>query len=560
MKQESYKILIEQEGVNHVMIFKGEGNGYVNDWNFPLKGDDEPIVFSKFYTPTKFAVVNWDGWVRAYDASTKEHLLDYKLNGKVNTSAILSLDKSKLYVAFSQDSNQRYLAIFDLDSFQVEVLELPDDIYGNSLDIRKDDNLLFYKHDWERVNGIKTYKHFYSMLDLNTRTIEQFELPYAPQFSFGEFKPVIDTANNRVIMPAYEDVVTKANALDEVLFEFRIIMFDLNTFVRTNLVSVRDFSKNQLGCSLYECEQMATLFLASERNKDYTNALREYYENLTTIKVVSDGIWLCWRSGILRKISSDFSLSPLLVTSSRSNSSEKGMFKDAYFHSHLYHIDSLSIILAEHTDFYKTAMPNLDHSDIETPIALELEKTSLEEIYQMSYSVEKSQEIKKRDQIQIEVEDLSVDESIISALSQIEKIVSDINASGMGSILIFTINDAKGQTWQEPDFFAKAIVCAPEGIKTIIEKFILYPKAKYLYRNEEETALCYAVFELAKKGEAYLEITFQYLSAIDMDHDVFNRENLIPYLEETYTTKELKQKMKSVSKALYEWYSDYCEA
>jgi hypothetical protein len=58
----------------------------------------------------------------------------------------------------------------------------------------------------------------------------------------------------------------------------------------------------------------------------------------------------------------------------------------------------------------------------------------------------------------------------------------------------------------------------------------------------------------------YLEITFQYLSAIDMDHDVFNRENLIPYLEETYTTKELKQKMKSVSKALYEWYSDYCEA
>jgi hypothetical protein len=37
MEQEAYRILIEQEGVNHVMIFIAEENGYVNDWNFPLK-------------------------------------------------------------------------------------------------------------------------------------------------------------------------------------------------------------------------------------------------------------------------------------------------------------------------------------------------------------------------------------------------------------------------------------------------------------------------------------------------------------------------------------------
>ena len=40
MSTEKYKFFIEQEGVNHVKVFKASGNNYVNDWNFPLNGDD----------------------------------------------------------------------------------------------------------------------------------------------------------------------------------------------------------------------------------------------------------------------------------------------------------------------------------------------------------------------------------------------------------------------------------------------------------------------------------------------------------------------------------------
>lgn len=52
MKQEAYRILIEQEGVNHVMIFKAEDNGYVNDRNFPLKVIDNNLYYNGTLTWT----------------------------------------------------------------------------------------------------------------------------------------------------------------------------------------------------------------------------------------------------------------------------------------------------------------------------------------------------------------------------------------------------------------------------------------------------------------------------------------------------------------------------
>ncbi len=555
---ENYKIVIEQEGLNHVKIFKYKDGRFVNDWNFSLKGDDEPIIFKEFYTETKFVIINWDGWVRLYDVSTQATLLDYKLKGKIDTRAVLALDKSKLYVAFSQDSNQSYLATFDLDTLQKTAIELPD-IYNESLQIRKDGNLLFYKHDWEHVDKIKIYKHFYSVLDPNVMTIEQFELPFAPQFSFNESKPVVDIKNNSVIMPAFGDVAFKTNSSGETVFECLIVLLDLNTFEILQLLSVRDFPKNQLGCTEYDGEEMANQFLSSPKTEDYSDAVRDFYENLTTIKIVSDGFWLCWRGGILRKVDSDFNLSPLLVTSSRPRSSGLGMFQDHYFHSHLYHIDSSSIMLAEALDFYKTPMPNLDIADLETPIALELENTSLDEFYLLSYSNEKQSEIENRDKIPIQVKDFSTKKSFVDALVQIEMMVSDLKTQEIGSTLIFGISDTKGKTLEEPAFFAKAVEYAPELIKSIIEKFIQIKKAKYLYRTAEETALCHAVFELAKKGDSYLDITLQYLAAIDLDHDVFNIENVLPILEETYTAKELKKKMQAISKALAEWYQNYCQ-
>jgi hypothetical protein len=60
MNTEKYKVFTETEGVNHVQVFKASGNNYINDWNFPLKGDDQPIIFKEFYTGVYFIVMEND--------------------------------------------------------------------------------------------------------------------------------------------------------------------------------------------------------------------------------------------------------------------------------------------------------------------------------------------------------------------------------------------------------------------------------------------------------------------------------------------------------------------
>lgn len=558
MKIEKYKIIVEQEGVNHVKVFKAEGNIYVNDWNFPLSGDDEPIIFKEFYTETRFAIINWDGWIRLYDASIKTTLVDHKLNGKVNSSAVFSLDKSKLYVAYTDDSSN-HLAILNLNNYEIETLALPD-VYQKPMKIRKDGCLLFYKHDWERVENKKIFKHFYSVLNIEAQKLNQFELPFAPQFSFGEFKPVIDIENNRAIMPLYDDVPNKINASGEVVFEYRIGLFDLNSFDLTHTLSVRDFPTSLLACGENENKEMANLFLGTDRDKDYTDTQRDFFENLNTIKVVKDGMWLCWRSGILQKIDSEFNTSPLLVTNTLPNNSAEGLFQHTLFHSHLYHIDDTTIILAEHRDLYKSPMPQIDGKDIETPIALNFEETSLDELYNLTYSKENLKEIDLRDSIQINVTDLSTKEGIIDALTQIETIVSNLKAAGIGKTLVLLFNDAKETTLQEPEFFAEAAAIAPELIQRILEKVMANNSIRFIYRNEEEAVLCHAVSELAKKGEAYLDTIIKYLNAIDEpDYNEFVRVNVIQYIEKTYSVDVIKKKTKAFSPQLGEWYEYYRE-
>lgn len=554
---EKYKIIIERESVNHVKVFKHNGEGYTNDWNFLLKGDDEPIVFSEFFSETKFILINWNGWIRVYDADSSETLFDKKLDGDTDAKAVFSLDKKQLYVVYVNDSSQTILTIVSLDSFAIQTKEL-NVKYGNNLAIRKDGNLLLYKHDYKRIDDQKIYEHFYSVLDMTCFEVEKFELPFAPPYSYNEFIPVVDFENNTVIMPAYADVPSKTTESGEMVFEYRIVLFDANTFEVLKVLSVRDFQKNQLSYYPNDGDRITELFLNPERNKKYRDEQREFYDNLNTIKLVANGMWLCFRGGILRKVHTDFTVSPLLVTASLRNSSD-GMFQYPYFHSHLYQIDEKSIVLAEALDFYISDMPSLVNVDSKIPIALAFVPATQEEIYKMSYTAEQEIELEYHDFFPIEVTDLSTHTGLEEALFQIENIVSDLEAAGVGSVLKFIFKDASGNTIHEPYFFEKTTPQAPAIVQKLIEKLIQNSKLKYVYRNAEETALCYAVYELAKQDESYLTTIIKYLSAIDMDHDVFNRENLLPLLEEKYTPKGLSEKIKTVSQNFAEWYDYYCE-
>lgn len=554
-----YKLLISREGVNQVKVFKHQANGlYANEWNFSLKGDDEPIVLSEFYNKNQFAIINWNGWIRLFDADKKELLLDYKLNGNIDAKAIFSIDKSKIYIAFRDKDYQAYLATFEIKTLKIDLHEIQN--YKSNLELRSDGSLLFYKKDWERVNNQKRFEHGFTVYNPIIKVSEYYSLPYAPNSSFGEVKLFINTKKNIGIMPYYGNVDVKKSHNEKLLFDFKIMLFDLNTF-KHKLLSVRDFEQNQLDCNEYNCNDMASEFLNSSDEKNYKDAVIKFCDNLNSIEFVEDGFWLCWRGGILRKVYDDKILSPLLVTSEMSNSNMAGMFEFTHFHSYLYKIKDQQVFLFEHSDYYVFDVPKIVNQKSEALIPIQLDKITLEEIENLTYSNEKVKEILNLDKVLILVDDLLKDESLIHALQQIETKVTSLEDLGIGTKLVFQVEDKKGVVLTEEIFFEKVILLeeAPKKIQFIIEKFCQYPRAKYVYRNEEETALCHAVLELAKQGEDYLDIVIQYLTKIDLDHDVFNIENVIPLLEEKYTRVFLSAKIKSISDDLLDWYEFYCK-
>src|SRR5690606_31131741 len=146
------------------------------------------------------------------------------------------------------------------------------------------------------------------------------------------------------------------------------------------------------------------------------------------------------------------------------------------------------------------------------------------------------QQIKERGKVVIAVDDLTSEKDFQDALQQMIALTEDIDAIGCGDQLAFLVRDQNGKAMDDSQFFkaASKIEGSAEKIKKIVENFANYPDAARLYINEEETALCYAVYELACFGPAYIPTIFRYLSVIDEDHDVFNTETLIPFLMETY--------------------------
>ena len=555
-----YKLLISSEGVNQIKIFEKQKNGiYANSWNFPLVGDDEPIILSDFYNENQFVIINWNGWIRLFDVEKRELIIDYNLNGNITAKAIFSLDKSEIYITLDDKENKTFLVTLCLTTYKIEFQELGNCL-SSYLQIRKDGCLLIYKQDWEYKNNKKVYCHGFTLYNPVAKEKHYYPLPHVPHSSYDVVKPFIDAQKNKGIMPFYGEVTVKNGENQNTLFEYKIMIFDLNSF-EIELLNVRDFEENQLGCFDYNCKELAEQFINANDNEEYKEAVSEFCENLYSVTFVEDGFWLCWRSGVLRKVYDNKTLSPLLVTSLMPNMTIEGMHEYITFHSYLYKIEEKQIVVYEHSDYYVFDLPAITNKKSKVSIPIQLRQVTIEEIENLTYSQEKLNEISTLNKVLIFVEDLSKVDGLIYALKQIETNVAFIENIGIGTKLVFHIEDKKGIVLSEQDFFEKVMLLenAPKIVQSILEKFCHYPKAKYVYRNEEETALCHAVLELAKFGEMYLDTVITYLATIDIDHDVFNRENLIPYLDEQYTRDFLIKTVKSVSEDLLEWLEYYWE-
>ena len=544
-----FDLKVELDGINQISVLKkSSSSGSEVVWTFPLVGDDEPIILQEFYTASKFVIVNWDGWIRAFDVQSREKIFDRKMNGSVDSSALLSLDKQSLYCVNRIDRDRQF-SIFSLNNFKEEVSYLlPKDTYSSYLQIRQDGALLMYFEDEGRALEDKKWMHGYNVLYPETLHIDRFEMQYPQSAQFGVKAPVISSSKNIGVMPYWGKVEVNKDVAGNFVFVYKIMIFDLDTFDVLQVLPVRDYAVTQLECYESECEEMAQLFSAGVLNDDYNDALTTFCQDLNSIVFdeMEDAFWLGWRGGIVRKVGLDGRLSPLLVAYSVPNNATQGAFEHKTFHTSINKIEADFIILEEHNVLYKMPLQNVDLSAKTAFIPIGLQKIE-EDAAVLAVSDEIEQQIKERGKVVIAVDDLTSEKGFQDALQQMTELTKDIDAIGCGDQLAFFVKDNKGEALDDSQFFKAAtkIEGTVEKMKAIIENFANYPRAARLYINEEETALCYAVYELACSGPAYIPTIFKYLSVIDEDHDVFNTENLIPFLMETYTNTEYQTTIES---------------
>lgn len=531
-----YKIILEQDGENHVkVLLRTSRTDYQLVWSFTLEGDDEPIVLSQFYSPVRFAVVNWDGWVRICDISSREIIFSDKLELKIDARAVFSPDFQNLYVVGSAD-RETFFTAYSLGEMPEKTAQvnINRNAYAGFLQARKDGNLLFYYNNHERTDTGKVFNHGYYLADFQQGHLIQNDLPNPALTQFDKKEPLVVAQANLGFMPSWEQVRVIVNDLGEEEFEYSAVAFTLDTFEIIRKIPVRTLKQSEL--AYYEIDkEMAEYSKSGEWNEDHRECLEEFYSTLRSMVYdeKSHAIWMCWEGGVLVRLDlTDFSVSPALAIASLPDSRTEGAFNFPQFQPEIYEAGREYLLLNEADKLYELSLTGLD---LRSPCKyLEVHLSSFNMNIIAPTEVEKAE--KYRSKNIIEVKDLLDEDSVHDALNQIQLISRDIDNARKGDTLAFAVKDSKGKVLLDDQFFelAARVDQGLEKIALTVRQFAAYPKASQLYINEEETALCYANLELAKAGPEHLEDVYEYLAAIDDGHDVFNRETLMLLLAEKY--------------------------
>ncbi len=128
----------------------------------------------------------------------------------------------------------------------------------------------------------------------------------------------------------------------------------------------------------------------------------------------------------------------------------------------------------------------------------------------------------------VEVENLQSKEGILQSLDEIINRTINFNEIVNSGRVRFVFKDKKDRFLNEQLFFKYAVEVGADKIATIIEKFVASENPEDLYWDEETTAFGFAALELGLYDKKYIDTVLKYLSVIDMEHDVFNRGELIP--------------------------------
>ena len=537
-----YHIDIEKIGSNQVRISRDiDEKTREVEWIFNLDGDSEPIVLKEFYTPTKFLIMNWNGLLRAYDAEIKQKIFERDFNAPMDCFGQIARRGLKLYVSHEKD-RQNNLTVISLDDFtELSEHPLPKPINIEYFRERKDGKLLYYyRGENVAAEGDDKWFHGFQVVDPDTGESQNFPMQGPPTEDFDRKGPTLDLERNIGAMPNWDDVEFYIGGDGKPRFIAKIDLFDLVTFERIYTIPVREFKTEHLTTSESEDEKTAAILLSDERGESYDDARQTFVDNLNSICFAEseDFIWLCWRAAVVRKISLDGArMSPIIAGVKIPNNTIEGKpFEFRYTHTYLESIHNDGLLLREHSEKYWLSLNGVDLNSEDEIIPVELEGLPEDKQIKTILPEKFNQKIEEMGKIVVEIENLKKENSILNALDQMINLTQDIGSIRQGMDFAFLLRDRKGNTLDEEEFFKQAVRIrgAAEKIRQIIGNFVSYPDADSLYINEEATALCYAVYELAMSDPEYIDTALSYLAVMDFEHDVFCREVLIPHLIEKY--------------------------
>ncbi|MFA8434854.1 MAG: hypothetical protein ACEPOZ_10100 [Marinifilaceae bacterium] len=543
-----YKIRLKEQGNYLIEVLRKEShNRYHLDWTIDL-GNDTHVICKELYQNTKLIVYDWHGLLRIYDISTKTLLFQKDFETRISTGIKIIPSKGCIAIAYTcRNDKKKWLEVLSLDDYLTTArYELPSEASGDFFQLGINDEFLFYYNDNADLGSTK-WQHGYFRLDPETGNISKFPLPNPQRDEFEPRTPWLNPELRVGVMPCWDKVEIKQNEAGENLFVYKLSVFSLDDFSIINTFPVREFKSHELGCQDYSCKEMAESLLKNDfYSSKYQEAQKEFIENLNSLVFDNENykFWICFRAGILINVGYNGDTSSQFEPASHPHSIKEG--RDEFFHSYIHSWDREGFILNEHWYYYRF---NITEEDLKSTEKIVYKPLSIAEKIEVILSEEDKIKQAERGKVVIEVEDLETPGGYLNALDQMIELTKDIDAIQSGGYLIFRIKDKKGNVEQDDPFFKNALTHpgAKEKINQVIRQFIAYENAEYLYIDCETTALAYAVLELAKADEGYVETARFYLSHIDMEHDVFNQEVLVPVLCELYPenhhVKAMKQKM-----------------
>lgn len=532
-----YKLKNHRDGINHITVLRHlEGNKYESVWKFSLEGDDNPISFLQFIHEEQFAVMNWDGWLRIYDLSSRKEVYNHNFEGSVTARAFLSGDGSRLYIKTGGIVNQ--LIIMRTND---HVIESGRALTFGGIDSTKHiqqygNRLLFYSS----AGRSPDWMHKYGVYDLEADGFSSFDLPHPQREPYNPAQPSLDAIAGIGIMPCWQEPQYREEDGDKI-FTQQLMFFDLEAFKVQQILPVREVPSAELNSSnAKKSPEVLRALTSSVRDRSYDKAMQAFLYSLDSIVPEGDGksCWLMWRNGSMRRVWYKGKLSPIYEPSTKMNSILRFSQEPDGFILHKSH-DQQSLMHIADFDrvgaIHETEICQLDYSvpdnrRMQILNSLQAEEWDSERIYHV-----------------IPFAGVRDAASILAALELVVAKTAEGRKIKKGHLLCFLFKNKSRKTYEEKAFFAKAIkVKGAEKLMLQIAKNTLALNIDALYgSNNEDNALCHCFFTLLRNDPKHADLIFTYMDQIDLEHDSGNmedfRELLIVQLGEEEFEKRLSK-------------------